>query len=133
MDGRNGLPRFNMPLELGIYMGAKRFGTHSQKQKVTLILDSEEYRYQAFISDIAGQDIRAHEMEPLKAISIVRNWLRSSSTSGGIPGGNVIGQRYGSFRRQLPSLRKALRLSKEDKLTFYDYTSIVSEWLKENS
>lgn len=34
-----GLPRFNMPLELG------------------LILDRARYRYQQFCSDIAGQDI----------------------------------------------------------------------------
>jgi hypothetical protein len=133
LDGRNGLPRFNMPLELGIFLGAKRYGARPQKQKVTLILDSEEYRYQAFISDIAGQDVRAHDMEPLKAISVVRNWLRSASEDTAIPGGNLIGRRYGAFRRQLPVLKRALRLSKEDKLTFNDYTSIVSEWLKENS
>lgn len=26
LDPANGLPRFNMPLELGIFLGAKRFG-----------------------------------------------------------------------------------------------------------
>ena len=26
-DANNGLPRFNMPLELGLFLGAKRFGT----------------------------------------------------------------------------------------------------------
>src|SRR6516225_9571953 len=35
----SGLPRFNMPLELGIFLAAKRFGTGKQKQKVCLILD----------------------------------------------------------------------------------------------
>ena len=48
-----------MPLELGIFLGAKRFGRAEQKGKVCLILDTERYRYQQFMSDIAGQDISA--------------------------------------------------------------------------
>jgi len=56
----SGLPRFNMPLELGMFLAAKRFGVGRQKNKVCLILDSAPYRYQQFISDIAGQDIQVH-------------------------------------------------------------------------
>lgn len=59
LDTVTGLPRFNMPLELGLFLGCKRFGPESQSRKRTLILDSEQYRYRQFISDIAGQDIRA--------------------------------------------------------------------------
>src|SRR2546429_1616040 len=46
------LPRLNMPLELGIFLGAKRFGAHSS-QKRCLIMDRSPYRYKRFISDIA--------------------------------------------------------------------------------
>lgn len=60
LDGRYRLPRFNMPLELGIFLGARRYGGRSQSRKVCLILDRDPYRYQVFCSDIAGQDIRAH-------------------------------------------------------------------------
>ena len=52
-----GLPRFNMPLELGLFLGAKRFGSRTDKPKACLILDRARYRYQQFCSDIAGQDI----------------------------------------------------------------------------
>ena len=31
LDSATGLPRFNMPLELGLFLGAKRFGTGKQK------------------------------------------------------------------------------------------------------
>ena len=41
------LPRFNMPLELGIFLGAKRFGAHSS-QKRCLIMDRAPYRYKRF-------------------------------------------------------------------------------------
>jgi hypothetical protein len=47
------LPRFNMPLELGIFLGAKRFGGSSKKR--CLIMDRQPYRYQRFISDIGGR------------------------------------------------------------------------------
>ena len=59
LDHVNGLPRFNMPLELGIFLGAKRFGGEAQKQKRCLILDTEQYRFQKFVSDLAGMDITA--------------------------------------------------------------------------
>lgn len=49
----SGLPRFNMPFELGLDLGAKTFGTAQQKRKQLLVLDSKPYRYQASISDIA--------------------------------------------------------------------------------
>jgi hypothetical protein len=61
LDNKTRLPRFNMPLELGIDLGCKRFSNGVQNEKVILILDSKPYRYQKFISDITGQDIYAHQ------------------------------------------------------------------------
>lgn len=63
LDEANRLPRFNMPLELGMFLAAKRFGDRRQKRKVCLVLDREQFRYQKLISDIAGQDIRSHDGE----------------------------------------------------------------------
>jgi hypothetical protein len=60
LDFSCGLPRFNMPLELGMFIGAARFGGAAHKRKNILILDREQFRYQVFMSDIAGHDIRAH-------------------------------------------------------------------------
>ncbi|WP_232793168.1 hypothetical protein [Caulobacter hibisci] len=39
LDTVHGLPRFNMPLELGIFLGAKRFGGEGHVGKRCLILD----------------------------------------------------------------------------------------------
>ncbi len=60
VDPKTRLPRFNMPLELGLYLGCRRYGGKSQSKKKCLILDREAYRYRNFISDISGQDIHAH-------------------------------------------------------------------------
>lgn len=58
LDAANKLPRFNMPLELGLFLGAKRYGNAGQRLKRALILDIERRRYQKFISDLAGMDIK---------------------------------------------------------------------------
>lgn len=131
LDRNTNLPRFNMPLELGMFLGAKRFGDHEQKDKVCLILDKEPYRYHSFISDIAGQDIQAHKNEESEAIKVIRNWLRSTSARAKIPGGREILRRYQVFKSELPRLCGRLKLS-ADEMIFNDYTNIVSIWLKEN-
>ena len=130
LDRGSRLPRFNMPLELGAFLGAKYFGSNQQRQKACLILDSEKYRYQKFISDIAGQDIRAHGNDPRILISMIRNWLRSYSGTS-IPGGSVIWQRYKTFQSELPLLCRELQLNKND-LIYRDYVLLVSTWLKFN-
>jgi len=131
LDDSNHLPRFNMPLELGLFLGAKRYGEGEQREKVCLILDRESFRYQKFISDIAGQDIRPHEEDPRTAITIVRNWLRNSFPSISLPGGELIANRYEVFRSEMPSACGPLGLS-IGQLTFIDYTWLVSAWLKQN-
>lgn len=131
LDSTNKLPRFNMPLELGVFLGARRYGSGRQQEKNCLILDRERYRYQKFISDISGQDIRDHGDEPRQAVIIVRNWLRSVSPDISIPGGEAIWKRYRSFRRKLPTMCRKLKLV-TTKLTFRDYTWLVSEWIREN-
>jgi hypothetical protein len=42
-------PRFNTPLELGLFLGCKRFGPPNQSRKRTPILDSDKYRYRSLI------------------------------------------------------------------------------------
>ena len=124
------LPRFNMPLELGIFLGAKRFGGRSS-QKRCLILDRAPYRYQRFISDIAGQDIRAHDNNPRIVIPRVRDWLQAAPGNAAIPGGAAIWTSYRRFRRELPIIAQEADLDPEQ-LTFIDYHQLVTSWLKIN-
>ncbi|MEK6300628.1 MAG: hypothetical protein AABO41_07900 [Acidobacteriota bacterium] len=125
--------RYNMPLELGIVLGAKRFGNARHKQKRALILDTEAYRYQRFCSDIAGQDIRAHENGVEGLIRSVRNWLRASPDTQGIilPSADFIYRRYRAFSRRLRGLCAAVNLDPED-LHFLDLRVLVTGWLSVN-
>ncbi|HET8774877.1 MAG TPA: hypothetical protein VFP80_13840 [Thermoanaerobaculia bacterium] len=125
-------PRFNMPLELGLFLGAKAFGGPEQQEKGCLILDEEPYRYQTYCSDIAGQDVRAHGGKPSLAIELVRNWLSATPAARGlIPSGSVLAKRYRSFRTALPAGCQKLQLNPR-RLTFRDRRTLVVGWLDEN-
>lgn len=125
----SGLPRFNMPLELGLFLGARRYGTGPQVRKSCLVLDRDKYRYQAFISDIAGQDIAAHGDDPAQAIRAVREWLCASKA--GIahpPGGAAMSRRYSRFMTELPAICTRAALE-PDELTFVEFADMASTWL----
>jgi hypothetical protein len=123
------LPRFNMPLELGLYLGCKRYGGAAQRHKACLILDSEPYRYRASISDISGQDIHAHRAQPDVAIIELRNWLANVSKTKGLPGGAEVAARYRQFLEDLPKLCAKMKRRVED-LTFSDFSEAIEMWLE---
>ena len=129
--GSNGLPRFNMPLELGIDLGANRYGPHSLQSKSLLVLDRTPFRYQKFISDIAGQDPYGHNRSIKRVVTLVRDWLSNESGLSTIPGGTYIYWRYRSFRSKLPALCARLK-RRPAELTFGDFTQIIKVWLEEN-
>lgn len=131
LDEEGNLPRFNMPLELGLFLGAKRFGSSKQQRKNSLILDRELYRYQKFISDIAGQDIRPHATDPDQAIREIRDWLRPNLKGAPPPGGAFLVKRYHRFRNDLPGFCRDLHLL-ERETTFADTLSLIIRWLSLN-
>ncbi len=126
-----GLPRFNMPLELGIYLGARKFGDAINRTKTCLILDRSQDRYRRFISDLAGNDPKAHRNSPRRAVIVVRNWLRNARPQEQLPGGEDIWKRYRAFRRDLPLLTASFKLNR-NALEFLDLTTMINEWLPLN-
>jgi hypothetical protein len=129
LDKRNKLPRFNMPLELGIFLGAKRYGSEAQKQKRALLLDTERYRYQKFISDLAGMDIHAHGGKPRRAIAATRDWLANVSRRT-LPSSSRIVGIYAKFQRDLPPIARRLGFDPRG-IPYVDFERIVVGWLIE--
>lgn len=126
------LARFNMPLELGFFLGAKRYGSKRHAQKRCLILDRDKFRYRSFCSDLSGQDIRAHNDQPRDAIRAVRDWLSSHRRGVQMPGGKAIFERYEGFCAQMPAQARDVHLDHRE-LTFGDYTKLVVGWLNKNA
>lgn len=134
IDPNIALPRFNMPLELGMFLGAQMIGGGRQKSKNCLVLDLEKYRYRNFCSDISGQDIKAHGGDPMRALEAVRNWLGTFSVANGmgtIPGSRKMRERYATFAAQLPVQCAGVHLE-PDALGFLELRTLVQEWLREN-
>jgi hypothetical protein len=127
-DLASGLPRFNMPLELGLFLGAKKFGGPSQRTKKCIIFDRTRYRYQQFISDIAGQDIHAHEGRVTKLIEQVATWFRDEARDPKVPGGRAIASEYEKFATVISDVCALKRLDPEE-LTFQDYRAMAAEWI----
>lgn len=133
LDAKHRLPRFNMPLELGVFLGAARFGAGQQRKKLCLVLDREPYRYQKYCSDISGQDIRAHHGRVNDLVKSVRDWLSSHLIGHNIqvPGHGTVFARYTAFKRQLPAQCAALQLQAGE-LLFNEYRTLVVGWLLDN-
>lgn len=133
LDHKNRLPRFNMPLELGVFLGARRFGRSTQRQKSCMILDRDRNRYQIFCSDIAGQDIRAHDNDVRQAITAVRSWLQANlGLRQSLLGPSALVNRYIDFRADLPAMCRMENL-KVSELTFLDYRQLVATWIEINA
>lgn len=125
------LPRFNMPLELGIFIGCQKYGGTIHKQKRYLVFDKEQYRYKRFISDISGQDIQGHNNNPEKIITSIRGWLAHVSNKT-IPGPNFHYERYKLFKKELSDRCKKYDWD-YDKLTYKEYIKLIKEFIKDET
>ncbi len=94
-------------------------------------MDKKEHRYQKFISDISGQDIKHHDSKPENVIRLVTNWLRNASKQTTIPGGLSVVEKHKIFKKELPEMCNSSKI-KEDELEFNDYSTLVSEWIQAN-
>lgn len=128
LDWDSGLPRFNMPIELGIALGAKHLGRSALRDHQLLVLDSERFRYQTFASDLAGVDIAAHGSDPETIIGEVRSFLASQS-AGHLPGRGAIVETFGMFEGALPDIAAAER-QQVGELTFSDRLRHLGTWLE---
>lgn len=66
--------RLNMPFELGIDYGLRKF-KKSYADKRSLILETEKYDYMKAISDINGFDIKSHNDIPEQMVECLRSWF----------------------------------------------------------
>ncbi|HMS68897.1 MAG TPA: hypothetical protein PKD18_12190 [Saprospiraceae bacterium] len=126
------LPRFNMPYELGLDIGALEYGGRKLKNKRILILETEKYHYQKVISDIAGQDIENHNDDPRTLITKVRNWFSLNYPNERIVGQSVIWLAYNQFIDDLnTSLMHTYTNDEIDDMPIGDFIKFCNDWITE--
>ena len=121
--------RLNMPFELGLDFGCRRFGRGRLARKVILVLEEERFRYQAAISDLAGSDIEAHHGDHGVAVRKVRNWLAGIGGFERIGAARVLAD-YEDFQRWYLDRQRADGFSDDD-ITDYSTAELLAamfEW-----
>ena len=128
LDPATHLPRFNMPFELGLFLGARRFGDKDQKRKTVAIFDEEDYRYQQFISDLNGIDPKSHQNDPVVLTRKIRNWLSTESDRNDLPTAPTLVAAFQRFEMDLPALLTASSLDLVT-MTFSDLCRVIETYL----
>ncbi len=126
--GRMGLPRFNMPFELGLAMGARQFGGGRQRTKRACIMVAIDFALPRYLSDLAGSDPAAHRDDPHEVIRIVRGHLHRTPSGSGLPGAAHMIELFERFRGDVPFLARQARLTVEEahaRLGYRNYMDLL--------
>ena len=126
---KNDYPRFNMPFEYGIDFGLKMSNIAMFAQKRFLILEKEPYRYKSIISDISGNDIKAHNENPEEIIKAVRDWFKVLLQD--IPWYKTIWMSYAEFETDFEQILIDNGYNPKDinSLTFSDIIEYMTAWI----
>ena len=125
------LPRFNMAFELGLDLGCRKFGRERLRGKQCLVLEKERYRYQRVLSDLSGNDIRAHGGDPQRLVLEVRSWLRVA-TRMRLLSGTDIWHRFNKFGDYLEAALGELRFSRAEiaRLEVVEFLELARGWIE---
>ena len=122
-------PRFNMPFELGLFLGARHFGGPRQKQKRALVLAESRAKWAPTISDLAGVDPVFHGNRPADVIGAVRDFLGKTPDGGRLPGEEAMAADFETFEESLPRLARAARQTLTEARRYANYVTFVEEFL----
>lgn len=121
LDANSGLPRFNMPLELGLFLGARRFGGRLQSKKSALVLTSAQHRLPVYMSDTSGSDTSHHGGDMIELVRNVRSHLHTKPDGRPLPGAARIVKMFNKFKTLRPDYAAALDIAPGELDPFRDY------------
>ncbi|MEP7198043.1 MAG: hypothetical protein ABI851_16105 [Saprospiraceae bacterium] len=128
----NELARFNMPFELGLELGVRVSGEKDLSTKVCLIIDSEKFRINIALSDLAGSDIssygKTHQVE--KIIKIIRDWF-TAVIGPGMPASSFLYLEFVEFISDLQIDLEDLQYGKNaiSNLPTSEYIDFATRWI----
>jgi hypothetical protein len=127
--GKKQLARYNMPFELGLDFGLRESGIHPWHDKRCLVLDTDRYRYQRALSDLAGHDIKAHGDDPGRLVRHVRDWLVENGLAS-LPHGTLLWKDFNVFYAALDAELRAEGLKRADLtgMTVVEYLRNAAEY-----
>lgn len=124
-------PRFNMPYELGLFMGAMFYGNTKQRKKDPLVLARRRNQFDPAISDLSGLDPIWHGDRPQAVISALRTFFHTTPKGRLLPGIVHLRALYREFQRDLPNIARMHNLSYSEVLQYKNFVHFA--WLYINS
>ena len=128
------MPRFNMPFELGLWLGAKRFGSDDQKAKSTLIFIREDYKLPTYLSDLGGNDPKPHKDSVANVIKAVRDYLHVRPQKTLLPGAKAMQDHLVKFTSRLPIYAKQAKIAVDEvhpRTDHNTYMTFLTAFVKE--
>ena len=127
---KNEVYRMNMPFELGIDYGCRKYSKDNGIEKRQLILEKEPYTYRIALSDISGFDIKYHNDNPMVLVRIIRDWFVETVGTRKIKGPTEIWNLYNDFMYYLTVTRMRMGFSEEDIsiMPVPEYLDAIAEW-----
>jgi hypothetical protein len=124
--------RLNMPFELGIDYGGRRFGTNRLKDKRCLILEKGVYDYRSALSDFSGVDIKNHDNDPAKMVRAIRNWFLETVGLKNVDSPTVIWYKFNDFTFDFYEKRESEGFSDEDLeiMPVQEYIGFIENWVR---
>lgn len=92
--------RLNMPFELGLDYGLRKFNP-SFHDKRMLILEKSKFDYMKAISDINGMDIKNHDNDAETMVKKVRAWFAETTGSRNLISAGKVYSDYFEFQKDL--------------------------------
>lgn len=127
--------RLNMPFELGIDYGARRYGSDVMAGKRCMILETAPYDYQVALSDLSGVDIKNHDDKPEEIVRAVRDWFYETVQLTNLHSPTKIWNWFTDFQTYLFESRQENGLSEEDvtkdieRMPVSEYIDSVRHWV----
>lgn len=122
--------RLNMPFELGLDYGCRRFSEKHRDKKI-LILEGRRFQLKPALSDLAGCDFEPHAGDTQRAVRAVANWLVSEAGARNT-GSTEIMARYADFGEWYYERQVAAGYSDED-IQHYptrELLKAMNEWVE---
>jgi hypothetical protein len=132
---KNEFARHNMPFELGIDYGSRKFAENHFGEKSFLVLEKEKYDYSKALSDFAGADIKSHNDEPELIIRVVRNWFVETVNLTKLKPSSTIWNDFNEFMADFDADRRNEGFKDKDiyDMPTSEFTSFIKEWLQQKA
>ncbi len=126
--------RLNMPFELGVDYGCRKFANNHHKDKRFLVLEKNRYDYAKAVSDLSGVDIKNHEDTPIKISRIARNWLAGFAAEKSIDAPAIVWEKFNFFMQNFAEERMKQGFSKDDiyEMPTSEFTGYIKDWILRN-